>query len=81
MYCKIYLRHNFYNLNCILMMTCILVETTILMFPTLSLLFIEIIMSDNNTWNIPMCRQHTDFASRASGGGLYLATHASKPCQ
>ena len=27
-----------------------------------------------------MCRQHTDSASRASGGGLYIATHASKPC-
>ena len=30
---------------------------------------------------IAMCRQHTDSASGASGGGLYLATRCSKPCQ
>ena len=39
MYCRVYLRQKFYNLNCILMMTCIFVETSIPMFPTLSLSF------------------------------------------
>ena len=39
MYCRVYLKQKFYNLNCILMMTCIFVETSILMFPTLSLFF------------------------------------------
>ena len=28
-----------------------------------------------------LCRQRTDSMSRVSGGGLYLATQASKPCQ
>ena len=40
MYCRVYLRQKFYNLNCILMMTCIFVETSIPMFPTLSLFFL-----------------------------------------
>ena len=39
MYCRVYLRQKFYNLNCILMMTCIFVKTSITMFPTLSLFF------------------------------------------
>ena len=39
MYCRVYLRQKFYNLNCILMMTCIFVETSIPIFPTLSLFF------------------------------------------
>ena len=39
MYCRVYLRQKFYNLNCILMMTCIFVETSIPMFPKLSLFF------------------------------------------
>ena len=52
MYCRVYLKQKFYNLNCILMMTCIFVETSIPMFPTLSLLFLfKLLMSNNNIWN------------------------------
>ena len=51
MYCRVYLRQKFYNLNCILMTTCIFVETSIPMFPTLSLFLFKLLMSDNNIWN------------------------------
>ena len=49
MYCRVYLRQKFYNLNCILMMTCIFFETSIPMFPTLSLFLFYL---DNNNDNI-----------------------------
>ena len=65
----------------IIMIIIIIIKIIIMIITLIIIKFIIIIIIIIFNIIIIMCREHTESASRASGGGLYLATRASKPCQ